>query len=88
MSILERYYANRQLTWRDLFRRLPTPTALELAVADLEQCQRDRLHHTSEAERHTSERDMLTKREARLRADIKRLASERGTLDKGPQKGD
>jgi hypothetical protein len=86
MSIIERYYANRQLTWRDLFRRLPTPTAL--AVADLEQCQRERLHHTSEAEHHAAQRDMLTKREQRLRADIKRMAADRGPLPKGPQTGD
>ena len=88
MTILERYYANRQLGWRDLFRRLPSPTALELAVSDLEQCQRERLHHTSEAEHHTAERDMLVKRELRLRADIKRLASDRGPVPKGPQTGD
>lgn len=88
MNILERYFTNRSTGWLDSFRRLPNPTALELAVSDLESCQRDRLHHTGEAEYHASQRDMLTKREARLRADIKRLASERGPTPKAPQMGD
>lgn len=61
------------LGWRDLFRRHRMPTALDLARTALEDCQRERLHHTNEAEHHKAMRDMLVKREIRLRGDIARL---------------
>lgn len=75
-EMYNKYIRANPLGWRDLFRRHRMPTALELATSGLEDCQRDRLYHTEQAEHHNAMRDMLVKREIRLRADIKRLQGE------------
>lgn len=65
-------------TGRKWWQRRPTPTALELAVAALEDCRRDQLDHKQKAEYHTAMEAMLRKRDERLTADIARLSAESG----------
>jgi RNA-splicing ligase RtcB len=52
------------------------PSALALAVRQLEDAQRSLLEHSAQAEYYASTRDMLTKRILRLKEDIDRLKSE------------
>lgn len=72
-ELYNKYIRSNPLGWRDLFKRHHMPTALQLAKSALEDCQRERLHHTEQAEYHTAQRDMLVKRETRLNNDIRRL---------------
>lgn len=52
----------------------PSPTALQLATAALEECRRDALEHKGKQEYHAAMAEMLKKRDARLVADIARLS--------------
>lgn len=83
MNLLEMYRQQTPLGWRDIIkRRLPQPSALQLATAALEQCQKDRLHYLLLADEYAAQRDMLCKRELKLKQEIQRM------LEEHPQKGD
>lgn len=73
-SILEAHMRRNPRGWRDLFKRYRAPTAMELAVAALEECRRDQLDHKQKAEYHTAMEAMLRQRDARLQKDIQRLS--------------
>lgn len=74
-SILDDHKARNPGTWRDIFRRYRPPTALELATSALEECRREQLNQSQQAEYHAAMAVMLVQREKRLAADIERLAS-------------
>jgi hypothetical protein len=54
-------------------RRQP-PSALEIAVADLQECRRDQMEQARLWEYHGAMLHMLQERDERLQADIKRLS--------------
>jgi len=54
------------------------PTALQLAVRELEDAQRLKLHHASQREYHSAVEDMLVHRAERLRREIVDLSSDQG----------
>jgi len=54
------------------------PTALQLAVLELEEAQRMKLAHASKREYHSAVEDMLVYRAERLRREIAELSSEQG----------
>lgn len=62
----------QQPKWWHLRRRI-SPTALQLASAELEFCRKDQLHHKGLQEYHAAMAAMLAKREQRLQQDIERL---------------
>ena len=66
-----------------LWRRMRTPTALQLATAALEECRRDHLEHKQKAEYHAAMERMLAARDKRLQDDIKRLS--KGTNPPQPE---
>lgn len=72
-TILDVLDAQQPTPW---WRPRKRPTALQLAVADLEECRRDQLNHKRLAEYHKAMADMLKDREKRLTADIKRLSED------------
>lgn len=72
----DQYFAKNPLTWRSIFKEIKPPTALQLAVASLEDAQRQRLRHAALAEEHESQRAMFAKREKRLRDEIAELSKE------------
>lgn len=73
-NILDDYRAQHPRTWRDLFRRVPRPSALELASAALEQCRREQLDTAAQAEAYSAALKMLRERETRLLKDVARLS--------------
>lgn len=75
VSVLEDHAAQNPGTWRDLFKRRRRPSALELAVAALEECRRDSLDEHQRAEYHAAMVRMLHEREARLMKEVARLSS-------------
>lgn len=81
MELRDIYRLRRPLSWRHVWRRVPEPTALELASADLEQCRVDRLEHQREAEYHKAMTAMLEQRERRLQADIAKLSGPQSLQD-------
>ena len=74
-NILNDHAAQHPPTWRDLFRKRHRPSALELAVAALEECRRDSLDQHQRLEYHKALVDMLHEREARLMKEVARLSS-------------
>lgn len=72
-NVLDIHDRQNPLPW---WRRRRSPSALELAVAALEECRRDRLHHAQLAEYHAAMLKMLEQRDKRLQEDIKRLSEE------------
>lgn len=73
MNLTSIYYARNPQGLRQIFKRVPPPSALQLACADLEQCRTDRLEADRLAEQYDAERKMLEAREKRLLADIDKL---------------
>lgn len=75
-TILDAYERQMAKPWYHPanWRRKP-PTALQLAVADLEECRKDRLDHMRNAEYHSAMANMLELRDVRLQADIKMLST-------------
>lgn len=73
-NLLTAHMQRNPLTWRDLFRKRRPPTAMELAVTALEECRRDQLEHSQQAEYHTAVSQMLKERDKRLVKDIERLS--------------
>jgi hypothetical protein len=67
---VEDYKLAKPVRW---WHRKSEPTALHLAVAALEECRKDQLHHKKFAEFHTAVSKMLTERDKRLQQDIDRL---------------
>lgn len=74
-SILRDHEVQNPPTWRDIFRRRRRPSALELAVAALEECRRDSLDQHQRAEYHEAMCKMLREREGRLMKEVARLSS-------------
>lgn len=67
--------AHMQQHPRHFWQRAKPATALELAVAALEECRRDYLDHKQKAEYHAAMDAMLRKRDTRLVEDIQRLSA-------------
>ena len=70
---VDTYRRRNPPTWRDVFRRLPAPSPLQIATAALEQCECDRLEYEAAAESYRAHSDMLARRAERLRQDVERL---------------
>lgn len=71
-TILDSYEKQNPRHWWQIRR---PPTALQLAVAELEESRRNYLDHTGKAEYHKSMQDMLKKRITRLQSDIAELSA-------------
>ena len=87
-SILDDHAAQHPRTWRDLFRRYRRPSALELAVAALEECRRDSLDQAQRAEFHAAMVRMLREREVRLMKEVARLSSSKAQPLRGKTQDD
>ena len=64
-----------------------TPTALQIAAAELEQCRKEQLEQSDKAEYHTAMMKMLKEREQRLQRDITRLSKKDASGDESPPQG-
>lgn len=76
-TILDTLYREKP---KHFWQRRSPATALEIAVASLQEAQRNILDHTGKAEYHKAMADMLRKREKRLADDIRRLSANRATV--------
>lgn len=81
MKLKDLYFARNPLSWRWVFRRAPSPTALQLATTALEECRCERLEQHQAAEYHKAMTTMLEQREKRLQADIARLSGGTPVID-------
>ena len=66
VSLLELWRQRTPRAWKDVFKRLPYPTAKQMQDTALEECERDLAEHQHAAEFHQGMADMLQKRRARL----------------------